>query len=370
MRTLATTVTAVVALLGSSAIQAQEKTQVGPIQTPPADGKDWLKTRSGEWLRGEIVAMRDEVLEFDSEEFDELTLDWEDVAELHSPRPIMIQLEPQELTLAKLRNREELDLPSLRFVDDTVQLSDGQTLDRSDVLSIIPGKPSEWNYWSGQFSFGLTARSGNTDQSDTTLFAELKRETASTRGRLTYNAAISEIDGTETANNQRFNETFDIFLSRRLFLTAPTFEYYSDRFQNIDSRTTVGAGVGYDFVDRAAITWTAATGVAYQDTEFRSVPVGSVSRSEENAAVTLWTLREWDVTNDVEYSFEYRGQFDPNSSDANHNLRTALSVDLWGDMDLDVAVIWDRVENPRPREDGSIPEQDDVRLTVGFGWDF
>jgi hypothetical protein len=37
---------------------------------------------SGEWLRGEINFMRDEVVEFDSEELDVLNIDWKDIAEL------------------------------------------------------------------------------------------------------------------------------------------------------------------------------------------------------------------------------------------------------------------------------------------------
>lgn len=45
---------------------------------------DWVKLTSDEWLKGDIVSMYDEKLEFDSDELDMQTIDWDDVAELRS----------------------------------------------------------------------------------------------------------------------------------------------------------------------------------------------------------------------------------------------------------------------------------------------
>ena len=41
------------------------------------EGKfDWIQMKSGEWVKGEILVMYDEDLEFDSDEFDDLMLSW------------------------------------------------------------------------------------------------------------------------------------------------------------------------------------------------------------------------------------------------------------------------------------------------------
>jgi hypothetical protein len=32
--------------------------------------------------------------------------------------------------------------------------------------------------------------------------------------------------------------------------------------------------------------------------------------------------------------------------------------------------VWDRVQDPRPLEDGSFPKNDDARLIFGLGWSF
>ena len=53
-----------------------------------------------------------------------------------------------------------------------------------------------------------------------------------------------------------------------------------------------------------------------------------------------------------------------------HHLLSTLSFDIWGPLDLDVSFTWDRVEQPVARDDGSVPESDDYRLSVGIGIDF
>jgi len=47
-----------------------------------------------------------------------------------------------------------------------------------------------------------------------------------------------------------------------------------------------------------------------------------------------------------------------------------LDFDLVGNLDFNVSWVWDRVQDPRPLEDSSVPEQDDFRIIFGLGWDF
>ena len=47
-----------------------------------------------------------------------------------------------------------------------------------------------------------------------------------------------------------------------------------------------------------------------------------------------------------------------------------LSIEITKIFDLDVSWIWDRVQSPQPNADGTVPERDDVKLTVGIGIDF
>jgi hypothetical protein len=53
-----------------------------------------------------------------------------------------------------------------------------------------------------------------------------------------------------------------------------------------------------------------------------------------------------------------------------HHIVTSLSMDLIGDVDLDVSLIWDRTQKPQERTDNSLPEKDDFHLLVSVGYDF
>ena len=57
----------------SAAAQTPQDWQPPP---PMPDAFDWIQLTSGEWLKGELIALYDGSLEFDSDELDNLTLDW------------------------------------------------------------------------------------------------------------------------------------------------------------------------------------------------------------------------------------------------------------------------------------------------------
>ena len=47
-----------------------------------------------------------------------------------------------------------------------------------------------------------------------------------------------------------------------------------------------------------------------------------------------------------------------------------FEIELTDSLDLDLSLVWDRIEKPRPNADGTVPKQDDYRFIVGVGYDF
>ena len=72
---------------------------------------------------------------------------------------------------------------------------------------------------------------------------------------------------------------------------------------------------------------------------------------------------EWDTTYQVSLVVTDLGQ-------TSHHLLSVLSFDVWGPLDFDTTFVWDRIEDPAANEDGTIPESDDLRVTIGLGIDF
>jgi putative salt-induced outer membrane protein YdiY len=307
--------------------------------------------------------LRRDRLEFDSDELDDLTFDWEDVAEVRSPRMNTCRFDDDTTLVGTLWIR-----------DDVVLMRDASGREhrfpRSWLLAIISGEPSERNRWSGKFSIGFTARRGNTDQTDFTASLNARRRTPYTRLELSYLGALGKLDGETNVANHNANLKFDVFLSRRFYLTIPTVEAFRDVFQNIAVRVTPGAGFGYQILDRGGLDWNVEAGGGYRITRYDSVEPGE-DETNRNGAALFGTTFEMDITKDIDLKVLYRSQIGiPDTQDTNQHGELALGIELTGDFDLDIALIWDRVGDPRPDADGIVPEKDDFRLTVGVGLEF
>jgi len=328
---------------------------------PDESGDDWIKLTSGEWLRGEITVLRDGTLEFDSDKLDDLSLDWDDVAEVRSSRLHTLLLHGRRTVIG-----------TLHVVGDEIVLGGEQAmrLPRDEMLAIVPGRPTEANRWSGKLSLGYTVRSGNTNQQDATGYVFLQRQTAWTRLDNTYNGVFATINSVETANNHRLQSTFDVFLDERTYLTVPSFELFRDPFQNIALRVTPAAGMGYKVVDLDGFSWEVGGAAAYQMTKYQSVAPGDPAE-QRTAAAVFTTGIDWDIATDVEFKGNYKITVPiPDVQTYNHHVAGILSVGLIGSLDLDLQFIWDRVNEPAPDAQGVIPVPNDFRFIVGVGWSF
>jgi len=338
---------------------------MAPTQTPPAfDRKnyDWIRLTSGEWLKGDVLSMRNDKFEFDSDEMDEQDFDWEDIAELRSSRKYTYVL----------RDRTSL-IGTVLITDKEVVISvngEDRVLKRADLMSIVPAGGRERDRWDGKLSLGLAFRRGNTNQTDLTYQLFVRRRDALTRVRLDVNGAIGEVEGEQTANNHRSSLKLDLFASPRFYITPLSVIVYHDKFQNINVQLTPSAGGGYHALKKKKATCDLELAGGYQYTKYISVEAGTDQEKRRGAIIP--TIRiETDPLKDVDFDILYQaGITVPETEDTTMHGEVILSIEITKIFDLDVSWIWDRVQNPQPNEDGTLPKKDDVKLTVGIGIDF
>lgn len=348
-----------------AALEAASQERGGEFWSPPAPSAkayDWIRLGSGEWLKGEITRMRDGEVVFDSDELDELTIDWDDITALRSPRLHTYVFEGRRIHTGTAAMSEK------RI---TVATEEGEfEFKRRELVRIVSGDQSERNWWSGELSLGLTARSGNTDSTDLMSQFDMTREAAVTRLGVHYNGAISTQGEVETDNNHRASLALDLYFSRRFFVTAPSITWYRDRFQNIDMQLTPGLGLGYDVIKRKKIEWEIGLGVAYHYTKFISVSAGDDDEARDVAA-TFSTALELELTKDLDWDTDYDLSLVVTDLGlTSHHLLSNFSFDVWGPLDLEISFTWDRVEQPTARSDGSVPESDDYRTSAGLSIEF
>jgi putative salt-induced outer membrane protein YdiY len=329
---------------------------------------DWIKLTSDEWLKGDIISMYDEKLEFDSDELDMQTIDLEDIAELRSK-----------------------EWQSIRMFDGTIAegylvIKDGQlslvkngvttTYEFSNLLSIASSGKNERDLWDGYVNLGINLREGNTVQFDYTFSAGIQRRSSSSRFKTDYTADYSRYEDQDdgqtkvTADSDRLTSSYDWFFNPKIYFRAADFEYMTDEFLNIDYRIHYGIALGYHIVDTSRTSWDVNLGPSYQKSKFLSV-VDDVNDSEDSLGLTLGTDFTFEFTSDIDYDASYSVQVIDEASGGNiHHFQTGLEIDLTNDFDLDLTFYADRTENPKADSEGKVPEKNDFRLVVGLGYDF
>lgn len=330
---------------------------------PSPENDDWVRLESGEWLTGEIQFLRDTDFEFDSDKLDLLKLDWEDVAEIRSPRILTYRFDHLGVYSGTAAMKE--GVVAIRVGDDIREFP------RESLILILGGEPTERDYWSAKIRVGAASRSGNTDQTDLNASLRLRRESPRTRFKTDYIGNVGRIGSEENTNNHSATFALDALVSAGFFVKPVDVNLYKDTFQNIELRTTLSAGAGYDIVRGGDVEWSVGLGGGYLSTEHASVLEGE-DGTESTFAVIPSTSLEVDFTDDVELIIDYSAQVGvPDVANAYHQANGVLSVDVFGDiLDFNMSATWNRTESPQSDAEGSVPERDDLDVSLGLGVEF
>jgi putative salt-induced outer membrane protein YdiY len=330
--------------------------------SPQTAGYDWIQTKSGEWFKGEIIAMYDDNLEFDSDEIGLYEFDFDDITQIKTHNMLSVNIE-HVATFDGL----------LRFKDNKMTIIQGDTkyvFPRNQVVSLGPTSEKEKNLWSVKISLSADIRSGNKDESDYAARINLKRRTDKTRLRLDYLGRISEVNDEKTADDHRINEKFDVYLTRKFFWTPVFSEYYRDTFQNINSQITIGAGLGYTLVDTKKVEWDISAGPAVIQTKYVTVE-DTQDTTVRSPALEISTKLNIDLSKRTDFKWDYKMSLtDKRSGRYKHHMITTLENELTSWMDLDITFIWDHINSPEQESDGTLPKHDDYQLLIGFGVEF
>ncbi len=334
----------------------QPKTLTPAELTLPEDNKyDWIQLSSLEMLKGTLKHLYEDKVEFKSKEFGTLSIDWDDILQLHTSHVVSVGFidfttQTGQLTL---RNNQ-IDINNRQYP-------------RSDVMTIITGNDSESNYWSTKITLGADFYSGNTDQIDYSAIAYTRRRTTESRFNTTYLGNYSRTDGEATINNHRLNSNFDWFISKKFYLRPIFGEVYKDPFLNYDYKITLGSGIGYNIIDTSTTEWKVSGGPAYVYTRFDEVEAGE-EKYNSSPAIVVETDYDTKLTEIIDFNALYRIQY--GSSDAGgytHHVLTGFSINLTQYFDLDLSFVWDRVSQPQANGEGEIPKKDDFQFIVGLG---
>ena len=331
------------------------------------DTFDWVQMVSGEWIKGDMKRMRNDTLEFDSDKLDMLNLDFADISLVHSPQANTYVFD----------NRISATGPAVitesRII---VQTEEGtKSFPRSELESIVEGQ-QEKDWWSMKLRFGLTLNRGNTDQLTYDVNFNTRREDKLTLLDLNYNSTFGKTNGAQNVNRHLGEGLFQVFLGSRWWVTPAFGQLFNDRFQNIKFRATPAAGAGVHIVDEAKVQWDFQTGIGYQYLNYldASLLAAGGTNPQNDAFVPLYMYWDFDITGDIDLTMSWLTNLVVTTiGNTNHTGRADLSIELTRVLDLDIAFLYLRTEQPGPPPPPANPgdpldpiDKNDYQLVVGI----
>ena len=353
--------------------------------TPPAVKFDWMELESGEWIKGEFKSMYSDDVEFDSDEFDLVTFELKDVKQIITKGTSVISLNRERTSLkhvySQLKNRkidtnEIIGKVVYKDKQFSVKLPDGtiRPIPIEDIASISGGEPKESNFWSANIFLGLDVLTGNSQQVTATAKAHVQRRTASSRFIADYLYTYTEVDhNITTADNNRFNSSFDFYQTAHFYYRVASVEYLRDPFRNIASKYTLAIGIGYDIVYTPHTDWSVTAGPGFQYTEYSDFDESDPNSIEYADTPVFFINSRFDteVTNDVDFIINYNAYFvNIDSGKYTHHAVIALETEFINDFTVDISLFWDRTAKPIAFSDTTKPESDDFKSMLAIGYSY
>ncbi len=326
------------------------------------DTFDWVQMVSGEWIKGNIERMRDDTMEFDSDKLDMLYLDFADVALVHSPQVNTYVFDGRISATGKAVITE--DKVIVETVDEGTKV-----FARADLENIVEGQ-TEKDWWSMKLRFGLTLNKGNTDQLTYDINFNTRREDRLTLLDLNYNASFGRTNGVQNVNRHLGEFLFQVFLGSRWWVTPAFGQFFNDRFANTQFRATPAAGAGVHIIDKPKVAWDFQSGFGYQFLRYVSAEPGRAN-PQNDAFIPLYTYWDFDITGDIDLTISWLTNLVVTTiGNTNHTGKADLAIELTSVLDLDIAFLFLRTEDPAQPAPADPPEpfieKNDYQLVVGI----
>ena len=321
------------------------------------DTADWVHTTTGEWIRGDVDWMRNDIMEFDSEEFGPLELHMRDVAEVHAPQVSTYVFDDRTSLVGRGLVTND------RVIVETEEGVQGRP--RDTLWAIVEGGARELDYWSTRLNLGLSANRGNSDQVEFNLGWSLTREDRRTLTELDYGLNLGRADGEQNVSRHIVLFVNQVWVSERFFVQPVTGQLLSDKFQDTTFRAQPAVGAGVRFLDTPRAWWHISTGIGYQYLKLFE-PFPGVPDPQHDGLVRFATRARFDITGDVYLLINWVTNLTFTTiGNTNHTGIAAFLLEVTNIFDFEASFLYLRTEEPPPRANGTFPAKNDYRLVLG-----
>jgi putative salt-induced outer membrane protein YdiY len=217
---------------------------------------DEIILKNGDRLTGKVTKMENGTLILETEYSKPIEIKKDKVGTIRVDAPVDLHLPDGEILKGSIQKTEEDRL--------IVQPGEGRgvVLVEWNKLSAINPTPVPPSRWKGNVNLGAGLQSGNTDRKNASLGAEAERRTDLDRFTLGFLYNYAEEEDEVSARNTYGAAKYDYFFTRK-FYGYLSVEMLHDKFKNLNLRTVVGPGVGYQVWDDKVKSLSFEAGLSY-----------------------------------------------------------------------------------------------------------
>jgi len=245
---------------------------VAPLQA------DELILKDGSRLLGEVIRQKDGVLEFKTGYAGVINVQWSQVSEMQTDRPVEVLLD----------SKESLRATSIRTCDDATYIEATalpvRVVTPQDLASINPEPWERGDGYklSGLVNAGLDFQQGNSDQKRFALDGAVKVRRQHDRLNTVAQYQRDESNSITSAENWFLRNKYDHFeTEKRYYGGSLNFEH--DRFSDLKLRTALGPHVGYQFFESRQTNLSVDVSLMYVMDEYYTAP-------DEEYAALGWNI--------------------------------------------------------------------------------
>lgn len=243
--------------------------------TPAA--ADEVQLANGDRLTGELVSLANGTLTF-STPHGELRIPWNLVTSLAVDTPMLVTVGDGSPAAAA---------SAIGSATTGLATGTGGPLAFADITAIT--RPVPPVTFDGVANAGFLRSGGNSDASSLQIDGNLGVRAGANRYTGTASFIRSEERSMETARNWSTSLKYDRFLDPRLFLNANAL-FTGDQFRDLDLRTALGAGLGYQVLDTPRVRLTTDAGIGWVNEHRTSGDDNRYTAARESAALDVFLI--------------------------------------------------------------------------------
>ena len=315
---------------------------------------DQVTMANGDVITGEILTLKEGKLTIKTPYNEALELAWGSIQKIQSETPVEVVLTDETRLQGTLQLSED---GGLQVVTESAgPVAVGEMALITDINPpVVPAVTYE-----GNIDAGVSYLTGNTETVSGNLsglfVARSKRQRFTLRGKWYYAENNKVVDAREAGGSIKY----DFFVTQKFYLYANALFLYNP-FKDLDLRSTIGGGAGYQFWEDVRKKLSFELGISYVDENFRIAEDNAYPGGRWAINFSYWIIQDKiDLFHFQEGYFSLEDFKDMNLI-TEQGLRFMVLKDFYTSLTVNVA--YDNIPSPGFKST-------DTALIFGLGYNF